>query len=292
MGRVKMKKIIYGICLIVVLFAAPVLAFEATTNENGDVVQKAGQGEINWTQGVLSAKGYAAPGQDEYAQEIAAQAGARANLLMILKEVQVKRGLTVEKGMLTQDINIQTVEGSIGGVTFSDLTIDPRGKPMVIAYKRISPDLLRAILPDKVFVPDAGEKPFIPAKGIVPTAPSVQAANPYTGLVIDARGLGIAPSLGLSIVAEGSGQVLYGSSFASRAKVLEKGGMAGYSGTMEKAKTNPRVGKNPLVIKAISSCGERNTDTLISKEDAARVYTENLKNPFLKDLGVVVVCGS
>ena len=289
-----MKKIFYGICLIAALFAVPVFAYETTTNEHGDIIQQTGQGEINWTKGIISAKGYADPNQPIYAQQVAAQADARANLLMILNEVQIKRGISVEKGILTQDLNMQTVQGTLQGAIMSELKRDTNGMPMVIAYKKVTQDMLRSIMPVKFFTPDPSEKPFTPPSQTtsIPAQTLTTSTNLYTGLIIDARGSGIAPSLGLSIVTEGSGQVLYGTSFASRAKVLEKGGMAGYSGSMEKAKTNPRVGKNPLVIKAISSCGERNTDALISKEDAARVYAENLKNSFLKELCVIVVCGS
>lgn len=285
-----MKKVLYGFVLFLPFISIPVYAFEATMIENGEVIQKIGQGEINWTKGVLSANGYADPNQPVYAQQVAAAADARANLLMILNEVSIKRGITVEKGLLTQDINIQTVQGTLQGAIVSELKRDPNGMPMVVAYKKITPDMLRAIMPDKLFTPEAGEKPFTPERASTP-APAPVSMN-YTGLIIDARGSGIAPSLGLNIIAEGSNQVLYGPSFATRAKVLEKGGMAGYSGSLDKAKANSRVGKNPLIVKAISSCGERNTDVLISKEDAARIYSENLKNPFLKDLSVIVVCGS
>lgn len=311
-----MKSLIAGACLLILVVSVRVSAFDMPMDESSDVVQRTGQGEVNWTKGMISAIGHADMNQPIYAQQVAATADARANLLMILNEIHIARGIRVERGLLVEDINQQTVQGTLQGSTVSELKRDRNGMPYVVAYKKLTPDMLNSIMPEKYFAPEEGEMMFMPPKEtdqpkvlikeLEPDAvlKTSQAAGqpepkrkevplqPYTGLIIDAKGLNVTPSLGFNVMVSDSKEILYGVSSASRKKVIEKGGMAGYTTSVDKAKISPRVGNNPLVIKAVDTSGERNTDLFISKEDAARIYSENLKTSFLKDLRVVVVCGS
>ena len=105
-----MKKITLIIAtgfFILMRFIAFVHAQEIAINEKGEIIQQTPDGGINWSKGVISAIGYASPDQESYAQRVAATANARANLLMVLGEMNIKRGITVNKGRLENDINIQ-----------------------------------------------------------------------------------------------------------------------------------------------------------------------------------------
>lgn len=288
-----MKKIV-SIIITSLFFFGVFLSFshaqEITISEKGEIIQKTSNGAINWAKGVITAVGYASPDQEVYAQRVAATANARANLLMVLGEMNIKRGITVNRGRLEKDINIQTVEGILSGSFVGEPKRQQDGTLAVTAYKTVTPELIKELLPMKYFSPERDETKFKPE----PQPASLKAepaTRPFTGLIIDASGLGLIPSLGFRVLVEGTAEVLYGLSSISRMKVIEGMGMAGYARSVEDAKKRPRVGDNPLVVKATGAAGERKTDLYISKEDAANVYSSNLKKPFLNDLKVVVACG-
>jgi len=292
-----MRRIRYGIKVCMVLLVGAWLgmaeAEDYSFNDKGEVVQRAQNGTINYSAGVISAVGTADPDQSAYAQGVAAEANARANLLMVLNEINIKRGITVEQGKLTKDINIQTIEGKLRS------WVDPpkkeaNGTISVRADTKLTPELIREIMPEEYFKPDEGDKPFVAASAPATStsqAPEAVPVKPYTGLIIDGSGLGISPSLGFKVVVEDTEEVLYGLSTVSRTAVIKAKGMAGYARTVEDARKNYRVGKNPLVVKADGAIGDRNTDVSITRENAAKIYAANLEKQFLKDLKVIVVCG-
>jgi len=151
-------------------------------------------------------------------------------------------------------------------------------------------------LPGKYFAPEPGEReyrptPAKPSDAAPAVTPTPEPARPFTGLIVDGRGLSITPSLGFKILIKDTQEVLYGLSTVSRSAVIGSKGMAGYTRSIEDAKVNSRVGGNPMIVKATSAVGSNRTDVSISKEDAAKIYNANLNSSFLKALKVVVVCG-
>jgi len=289
--QVLMKGVLLAGLFMFVSMTPPAMAQEIVINEKGEIIQHTGQGDINWSRGIISAVGYADPNQPIYAQQVAAAADARANLLTVLGDMHIKRGITVEKGKLTRDINIQTIEGVLRGSFLGEPKRASNGMLSVIAYKHISSDLISTLMPARYFAPEPGEAVYKPAPAAMQTPEKPQEQS-YTGLIIDAKGLDVVPSLGFRVLVEDSKEVLYGLSTVDRISVISKRGMAGYASSIEDAKKNPRVGKTPMVVKAVRSGGESNTDLYISKQDAAKIYNANLNTSFLKDLKVVIVCGS
>lgn len=286
-----MKRILKmaGLCVIcITLWAGFGFTRTIAINEDGDIIQETTDGAINWSRGIISAVGYASPEQDAYAQRVAAAAGARANLLMVLKQMNIKRGISVEKGRLYGDINIQKIEGLLQGSFLGDFKHQPDGTPSISAYKTLTPELIRELLPAGYFAAENGETRYAPgASDALPASPD----KAYTGLVIDAAGLGVVPSLGFSVTVDGTRETLYGISMVSRPMVIERKGMAGYACSLEEAVKQARAGDHPLIVKATATSGQRKTDLSVSKKDAAAIYQANLEAGFLNDLKVVVVCG-
>lgn len=292
-------------CLMI--FSSTLCSQEITVNEKGDIIQKTPKGDINWSECTISAIGYASPEQSVYEQRVAAAADARANLLMVLGQVNIKRGITVEKGKLTGDINIQMVQGVLQN-SFVSEPVQRGGLMSVIASKTLSPEILKEILPDKYFKADPDERTYkyevstttspeskatlLPESKPTPQSTAVVQPIPHTGLIVDASTLGVIPSLGFQILVMDTKEILYGLSTVDRMKVIDHKGMAGYTRSVEQAKKMARAGNNPLIIKASTVSGERSADIFVSKENAANIYKANLEGGFLKNLDVVIVCGS
>ena len=278
-----------GLCLFfLIMFGGFAYSQEIAINEKGEIIQQTPDGAINWSEGIISAVGYASPDQEMYAQKVAAAANARANLLTVLGDLSIKRGITVKSRRLAEDINIQNIEGILHGSFVGTAKRQPDGTLAVAAYKRITPQLLSELLPAKYFGLEPGDAEYTPKPAAPKPAP---VTRPYTGLIIDAGGLGVIPSLGFRVMVEETKEVLYGLSSVSRMTVIEKGGMAGYARSVKDAEKNPRIGENPLVVKASKASGQRKTDIYISREAAANIYSANLETSFLKDLKVVIICG-
>ncbi|HEV8539641.1 MAG TPA: hypothetical protein VGQ60_00625, partial [Nitrospiraceae bacterium] len=127
----------------------------------------------------------------------------------------------------------------------------------------------------------------------------------YTGLVIDARGLGVKPAF-FPAVMDDKGDVLYGPETVDRATV-EQNGMVQYKALPKDAKisslfgeeayvirpvqlgTAPREGRRPLKIKGADKSGALKANILISSEDAQKIRGDAKMKGALGRSKVVIV---
>ncbi|HEX2951394.1 MAG TPA: hypothetical protein VHV83_17765, partial [Armatimonadota bacterium] len=121
-----------------------------------------------------------------------------------------------------------------------------------------------------------------------PSAPTTPAGG-VTGLVVDCRDMEIAPSLYPKIIDQ-QGKDLWSSTTLSRELIMQKG-MVGYYTSIEEAKTDHRVGDNPLVVKPVRLDGGKSlkTNIVLSPADADRLMTENAQTHFLDKLCVAIL---
>jgi hypothetical protein len=112
-------------------------------------------------------------------------------------------------------------------------------------------------------------------------------ASAYTGLVVDARGLAVEPAMCFQLLDE-DGSEVYGPAYASRENVVA-GGMCRYVADIEKISENPRVGENPLIVKAIRVRPPGASDIVISDTDASRLKSSVAHLAFLRNCRVLVV---
>ena len=114
---------------------------------------------------------------------------------------------------------------------------------------------------------------------------------PYTGIVVDAAGVKIEESLYAKICyKEGeSYKILYGDTELKRPneQKLEWVGWAGWVSTMNDAKDNERVTRNPLVVKVIA-VGE-NGEPAISSEDVRKIEAYEKDHKLLEQGKVVFI---
>mgnify|MGYP003327039389 FL=1 len=100
-----------------------------------------------------------------------------------------------------------------------------------------------------------------------------------TGLIVDARGLGLRPAMSPKIMDQNGG-IVYGPGNFTREYAV-KMGVAGYSKNLEQAQQNPRVTGNPLVVKGIGVQGANGADLVLASGDVARVKNADSSGNFL-----------
>ncbi len=251
-----------------------------------DVIEPSGSsGKVDWTTGVITAVGIGAPpaqpanaAQARAMAERAAQVVAYRNLLEAIKGVRVDATTTVENFMVTSDVIRTEVSGIIQGATVMDKKYMSDGSVEVTVGMRLTGALADALLPK------GAAAPSIP--GAAPGAPS-GAGQLYTGLVVDARGLGVRPALAPKILNE-DGKEVYGSAWISRDYAVREG-MVGYLKDPAAAQTNPRVADKPLMVKAIKASGDARVDTVISNADAAAIQSASQNLSMLEKCRVIIL---
>jgi len=108
---------------------------------------------------------------------------------------------------------------------------------------------------------------------------------PVTGLIIDARKLEFSPSMFVSIRTQKNKEI-YGTRNVDLKKAVDNG-MVGWDTSLENAKADKRIGKNPLTVKAISA--EKSGVLIIDDKDASLVLLAGKKSNFLKNCAVIIV---
>lgn len=145
----------------------------------------------------------------------------------------------------------------------------------------------------------AREQGHVPTEGprleVPPTPPPPandfpeRKPGPYTGLVVDTRGLKVEHAMAPKIVTPDESEVWAGRN-ATRDLVLDSG-IVSYMTTMDMALNADisRAGNNPLVVRAVGRHGSFKANAVISDADAQTVLGENDKTKFLDQFRVVFV---
>ncbi len=281
--------------------------------------QFSGMGGIDWTNQVVRATGIGAPNpnfppsaQRSSAVE-AAKVVALRNILQLVKGVYVNSTTTIENAMVKSDLIRTRVEGVVRNFKITDIRYMSTGDVEVDVEVPLSafyeifltfPEGTATQAPR--YCPLCGQpwpagKPFPKeyeyllqggnAAGAAPTQPRMHtppAGNQaFTGLIVDARGLGVKPALAPRILDE-NGNVVYGTQNVSREYALQIG-VVGYEKDVNRARQNERVANNPLIVKAIRVEGPNRTDVVIRNADADRIRQLAQRLKFLEECRVMMV---
>lgn len=254
----------------------------------GYVEQVSNNGSVNWTQQVMRATGIGAPNPNlplpaQRASAItAAKMDALRNLIAVVKGVNLTAETTVENAMVASDVINSKVEGAIRGFRILDTRYMTTGDIEVEVEVPITGIVLDALLPGTfgggalatgAVCPTCGQPlpPGSTVAGAPATGYQAAASGVVTGLVVDARGLGVRPAMAPKVVDE-QGQEVYGSKYVSREYAVDIG-MVGYEKDIERARTNERVTNSPLIVKAVKASGPNKTDVVVSAADVARIHS-------------------
>ena len=113
----------------------------------------------------------------------------------------------------------------------------------------------------------------------------------YTGVVVDADNMGLEATFA-PVIYDTNGRVVYGLSNLDKNKAISEG-MVGYVNVIQDATSGNRVGTNPIVVKAVSVKGGKNSvnpvNVVISVADADKILLANENTQMLNTAAVVFV---
>jgi hypothetical protein len=268
--------------------------------EQSELIEKVGYGRINWTEGYVQVTGTGIPTaeylgipQPQASTLMKARLNALDRTLDLLKSVRIDPNRTVndlvaQNAAILQEMALLVEQAQIVKQKFiSDGSVE------LTTRFSIYGDFARLVLPAEIEEIEA----------IRPVAPEVKKTDHplresgherlphkssiYSGLIVDARGLGAKPAMIIRIFGDG-GQEVYGPAFVSREFVV-RWGMCGYLKSLAVARKHQRVAGNPLTVKALRR-KEVNPDRMvISNVDAFKIRSASEHLMFLKKCQVIVV---
>jgi hypothetical protein len=245
--------------------------------EEPGVSEKIGHGEVNWAERTIVATGSGAPNLKaenaavaRLGAERAAKMDALRNILETVKGIRVATGKTVGQEMAENEVIKSAVEGICKNFKVVDTKYYSDGGVDVVVKMMLTGPLAKAVLPTttKREVRVEGEKK-------------------YSGLIVDARGLGARPAVAPRILDE-QGNEIYGLSVVPDDKAAEQG-IALYAKDVDSAKTNAAAGSTPLVVKAKALAQGSSGDLVLAQTESALLSNPAISLEFLKFAKVQIV---
>ncbi|MCG8553329.1 MAG: hypothetical protein MI799_23230 [Desulfobacterales bacterium] len=250
-------------------------------------------GHIDWTTGLVTATGHAAAEINTEGRAVGMPGSARTcatrNLIAIFKQMKISGDLTVGEYASTHDTILAGLEKVAQDArvrrqmytSAMDVTVWVTASFYGGFLQLVLPDHIREIPKINELKQGRGE----PAKKKITSADA--GTQPYTGLIVDARRLNVAPVLYPTIINE-QGREIYSSVFISREFAVQNG-VCAYSWDMDQALASDRAGSNPLVIKALRKTGDKTGAIVMSMADAKILDRTTERHTFLKKCKVIVV---
>lgn len=265
------------------------------------------KGCIDWTNGIMYSVGLGVPNPDYKVESQkkamtlrAAKVDAMRNLLEMLEGVNISSETTVKAGMLIDDTIETQIKGKLQNVvqagqkSMNDGTIWMTVKMFM---KDIRPVLLNTgssglnsdtwhteeqttTQPTQTESQNSQENESDSQYG-------GSADQIYSGLIIDAKGIGLTPALSPKVYSE-SGKEVYGSINVGRDFSL-KYGISGYAKDLDKAKSNDRIKGNVLLLKAKGLYNSQDSDLAISNDDANLLSQLDKSQAFLREARVMIL---
>ncbi len=277
-------------CLLGNWFTGNIYAAQSL-NVNVNVTQQTSS-TVNWSKGSnsdITAIGISRP--DDRGMVLAREAAimaAQRNLISIAQGLQISAETTMRDLIIESDVVNRKVAGVLRGAQIVEENSLPDGGyyvkmrvPLYGASGSIAAAVMPSLLPEKT-------KPFAEPSEKAASEEAAQ-ESAYTGVIIDASGLGLEPTFS-PVIYDDEGRVVYGIENLQYDAVISEG-MAGYSQSLTEGVE--RAGSNPLVVKATQVRGGSNStnkvNVVVSVADADKILLANEAAQILKRCAVVFV---
>lgn len=252
---------------------------------NGDCITKFETGTVNWTTGMIMASGKASPADQSPASKesvsLYAKAEAVKNILETLKQIKINNELTVNDYASESLVILAGLEKTAREAMVSKQIYTSALAAEITIETSLFGGFLQLVLPEEIRqIPKINPEinpDILPAIG----------KSLYSGLVIDARGLGIEPVLDPIIVSE-QGHEVYSSVFISREFAVQNG-VCKYVCNLDQAVRDKRIGDNPMVLKGLRKEGSKNATLVISMSDYRALEKTTERHGFLNECRVIIV---
>ena len=254
-------------------------------------------GAIDWTAGVVEAKGTGVPATYNYygkpqahQQKTIAEATSKAqhNLLETIVGLRINSEsrvidiveaypsmMTLLRDMVHKAPEIEKLR-----------KYQYDGSVEVWSQMKLNGGFSQLILPPEI-------RHIEPIKQVLTSKNSIRqqtrrrSSNIFTGMVVDARGMRTVPVLAPRILDENLEEV-FGPAYVSREFAVQHG-VVRYATDIRKAKFDTRVSDNPLIVKALKVLWPGRCDFIISNADAAKLKSASEHLKFLKECKVIIV---
>lgn len=271
------------------------------TDPDAELIEQLPTGCINWTHGVVTAKGVATPqpaknhGFDakfsEYANERARQQAVQ-NVLQTVIRVRMDDRSRISDCINAKDSIRTEVEEMAASAKILQTVNLPNGGVEVTVQMDLYGGFAQLLLPAAI----RQVEPIKPLNATVDVSePETTAAQNddaiesevYSGLVVDARGIGAQPSL-VPVLMDESGNEVYSPAFVSREFAVQKG-VCQYIRKIDAASPLPRIAPKPLLVKGLRTISDGSCDIVISNADASKLHGTSSHLGFLKQCRVVII---
>ncbi len=250
-----------------------------------DCISKFETGTVNWTTGTITAIGKAFPGdQSQSAKEwvsVSARSEAVKNIIETLNRIKINNKITVKEYAAESNIILAGLEKTAREALVSKQIYTSSLAVEITLEATMFGGFLQLVLPEEI-----RQIPKINPE-INPKLGSAIEKSLYSGLVIDARGLGIEPVLDPVIVSE-QGNEIYSSVFISREFAVQNG-VCKYVCSLDQALKDKRAGDNPMVLKGLRKEGSKNATLVISMSDYLALEKATERHAFLNECKVIIV---
>lgn len=287
----------------IVLFLLLVSPPTAPASVDGSLIQRLATGCIDWSAGVARAKGTGLPVCSDGGQKPdmplqgvdAARKMARSRLLETIAAIRIDTASRVSDRMAESEAFRNGLDALVSNAAVTHQEYLSDGTVEIELSMNLTGGFAQFVLPEEIRQVDAVTTVVTDAPTIPPSPPTASGTDatddgPYTGLILDATGIGVHPVLVPEIVDE-SGAVIFGSAFVSREFAVSRG-MSGFATSKAAALKAKRVGERPIVVRAIRAQGEWGATMVIANTDAARLRSSAAHLDFLKACRVCIIIES
>ena len=276
-----MKKQLSFLLSLVCLLTFSVFGY---TDNSMEVIELKENGSINWSRGVIQAKGIGIPSkkmsENSNARTVAltdAKLSAFHMILEIIKELRIN-GTTVVGDYAIQDPAIMSkIENMVKNAKVVKKEYLTDGTVKIEMEVNLRGGFAQLVLP----------KDIKPLDSITFVTMNKTSSPVVTGLVVDAKGLGVRPVM-VPIILDENNQEVYGSAFVSREYAVQQG-MSGYARNLKQILNNQRVADHPLVVKGLKALGPGRSEIVISNADASKLRSTSESLYFMKKCRVIIV---
>ncbi len=266
-------------------------------DETDSFVQELESGKIDWTNGIVTAKGVAVrktPGDNGVPMSLPltnAISRARDNLIDIVYQIRIDSTVSTKEIGLTDEALHEKIVGMAQSALLINRETLPDGSFEAVIELPFSGGFSELLLPSEITwiesIKPMNRNLLVRTNAGSGEASGREGSEGYSGLVVDATGLKAVPALAPKILDE-SGVQVYGALYASREYAI-KYGVCIYTRSVRAALANRRVADNPLLVKGLRTNGKASSDIVVSNTDASKIRGSSQNLTVLKKCRVIIV---